>query len=142
MGGTVKKIAATIAAAGIAAAIPLLAAPAFGASPVKDEFLTIGGPKKLEAKPVLRVPIRCSTECNTTAKTRLLLPDTNIPPSTATGHLAPGDPRNLVVSLNDAAATTIQTTPGTSKLRVAVTAISEDSGDRAHAVKIFGFTQP
>jgi hypothetical protein len=123
------------------AAAPAFAAPA-GDAPVRDGFLTIGGPKRLEPLAVLRVPIRCSEECSTTAKTRLMLPDTNIPPSTATGHLVKGKPRNLVVSLNDAATQTIQTYPGTSKLRVAVTAFSEGSGERVHAVKFFGFTSP
>jgi hypothetical protein len=141
MGGTVKKIAATTAAAAMIVVVTAFAAPAIGSSPVKDEFLTIGGPKKLSPTSVLRVPIRCSEECSTTTKTRLLLADTNIPPSNANGHILPGKPRNLVVTLNEAATQTIQTEPG-SKLRVAVTATSENSGERAHAVKIFGFTSP
>jgi hypothetical protein len=127
-------------AAAMIVAVSAFAAPAIGSSPVKDDFLTIGGPKKLAPTSVLRVPIRCSEECSTTTKTRLLLPDTNIPPSNANGHLLADKPRNLVVTLNEAATQTIQTTPGTSKLRVAVTAVSD--GVRAHAVKIFGFTSP
>ena len=137
-----KKIAATTAAAAGIVAVTAFAAPAIGSSPVKDEFLTIGGPKKLAPTPVLRVPIRCSEECSTTTKTRLLLPDTNIPPSNASGHLLADKSRNLVVTLNEAATQTIQTEPGTSRLRVAVTATSEDTGERAHAVKIFRFTSP
>ena len=137
-----KKIAAMTAAVATLVAVTGFAASAIGAAPVKDEFLTIGGPKNLAPTAVLRVPIRCSVECSTKTKTRLQLFHTDIPPSHATGHLLAGKSRNLVVTLNDAATETIQTEPGTSKLRVAVTATSDASGNTAKAVKVFGFAQP
>jgi hypothetical protein len=124
------------------AAVPAFADQASRAAPVSEGFLTIGGPKRLTARTVLRVPIRCSVECSTTAKTKLKLPDTEIPPSTATGHLQPGHSRNLVVTLNDAATETIQQYPNHSRMRVGVSAVSSSTDAKAHAVKVFGFTSP
>ena len=121
------------------AAVPTVAAQTNRAAPVNDGFLTIGGPKRLEPAANLRIPIRCSVECSTKAKTKLTLPDKVIGPDTATGHLTAGHPRNLVVTLNDAAAEEIQNHPN-SRLRVAVSAVSSATDEEAHAVKVFRFT--
>jgi hypothetical protein len=139
-----RKIVATAIAATLLLAVPAVAHPGHGgahASVTKD-FLTIGGPNRLEPKATLRVPIRCSVDCHSTARTKLHLPpgETNVPPSTATGNLAPGKPRNLIVSLNKAATETIREQPGASKLRVAVTATDLDTDERVKVVKVFRFT--
>jgi hypothetical protein len=140
MGGPLKKLAAAVAAALALASVPALADSAGRAAPVRDGFLKIGGPKRLAARAVLRVPIRCSVECRTKTKTKLKLPDDEIPPSKANGHLGAGKTRNLIVKLNDAATETITNYPDDSKLRVSVAAVSDLSGARVHAVKVFRFT--
>jgi hypothetical protein len=140
MGGPVKKLAVAVVAALALASVPALADSAGRAAPVRDGFLKIGGPKRLAAGDVLRVPIRCSVECSTKTKTKLSLPDDEIPPSKANGHLRANQSRNLVFNLNDAATETITNYPNDSKLRVAVAAVSDDSGARVHAVKVFRFT--
>jgi hypothetical protein len=137
-----KKLAAFVIGGLLLAAVPAIAEQTSRAAPVREAFLTIGGPKLLEPQATLRVPIRCSVECSTTARSKLHLPDTSIPPSTATGHLLAGKPRNLVVSLNEAATKTIQTQPNASRLRVGVTAFDEISDERVHAVKVFKFASP
>jgi hypothetical protein len=142
MGGTVNKLAATLVAGLAMVAVPAFADSAGRAAPVTDGFLTIGGPKRLVAGSVLKVPIRCAIECSTTTKTKLNLPDDEIPPSKATGHLKPGKSRNLVVNLNDAATETITTHPNASRLRVSVSAVGDDTDTRVHAVKVFRFTTP
>lgn len=137
-----NKLAATLVAAMALVAVPAFAEKAGRAAPVRHGFLTIGGPKRLPAGAVLRVPIRCAIECSTTTRTKLKLPDDEIPPSKAKGHLRPRKSRNLVVSLNDAATETITTHPNASRLRVGVSAISDDTDTRVHAVKVFRFTTP
>lgn len=109
------------------------------AAAVTDDFLTIGGPKRLQPRATLRVPIRCSVGCDTTAKTKLQLPGSTIPPDIAKGHLAPGDPKNLIVTLNQSATETIKEHPNTSRLRVSVTAENSTTGERVQAVKVFKF---
>jgi hypothetical protein len=137
-----KKIAASVAAAAMLAAVPAFADQTSRAAPVTDGFLTIGGPKRLVARGVLKVPIRCSVECSTTAKTSLRLPDTSIPPDKVDGHLTAGHARKLVVSLNDAATESIQAHPNASRMKVDVSAVSDDSDAKVHAVKVFRFTSP
>jgi len=110
-----------------------------GHAAVTDGFLTIGGPKRLQPRATLRVPIRCSEGCDTTARTKLKLPGTTIPPDIASGHLAPNDPKNLIVSLNQAATETIKEHPNSSRLRVSVTAESSITGERVQSVKVFEF---
>jgi hypothetical protein len=134
-----KKYAATVIAGVLVAAVPAIAEQASRSAPVTDGFLTIGGPKRLAPQANLRVPIRCSVGCNTTAKTKLTLPDKVVGPDKATGHLAPGSPKNLIVTLNDSATEQITSHPN-SRLRVSVTAISDSSGEHVRAVKIFQFT--
>lgn len=135
------KLAATAITGLLLAAVPASAALTARAAPVKDGFLTIGGPEQLQPAANLRVPIRCSTECKTTAKTRLTLPD-KVLVDTATGHLVPGKPRNLIVSLNGPATQELQTHFDSSRMRVGVTAVSSSTGRRVHAVKIFEFSSP
>jgi hypothetical protein len=106
---------------------------------VTDGFLTIGGPKRLAPRATLRVPIRCSEGCDTTARTKLKLPGKSIPPDIASGHLAPNDPKKLVVSLNKAASESIKEHPNASRLQVSVTAESSTTGERVRAVKVFKF---
>ena len=137
-----KKLAAAVVAAAMLAAVPALADQTSRAAPVTDGFLTIGGPKRLVARGVLRVPIRCSVECSTTTKTSLRLTDTNIPPDTATGHLTAGHPRKLVVSLNDAATQSIKEHPNASRMKVDVSAVRADTDAKVRAVKVFRFTSP
>ncbi|MEK6250873.1 MAG: hypothetical protein AABM43_02820 [Actinomycetota bacterium] len=134
-----KKFAATVIAGVLLAAVPAIADQTSRSAPATDGFLTIGGPKRLAPQTNLRVPIRCSVGCNTTAKTKLTLPDKVIGPDKATGHLAPGSPKNLIVTLNDSATEQITNHPN-SRLRVGVTAISDSSGEHVHAVKVFQFT--
>jgi hypothetical protein len=136
-----KKIAATAIAGAMLAAVPAFAhAGHEGAhAAVTDGFLTIGGPKRLATRATLRVPIRCSEGCDTTARTKLKLPGKSIPPDIASGHLAPNDPKNLVVSLNKAASETIKEHPNASRLQVSVTAESSTTGERVEAVKVFKF---
>jgi hypothetical protein len=124
------------------AAVPAVADQASRAAPVRDGFLTIGGPKRLVARGVLRVPISCSVDCSTTAKTSLRLPDRSIPPDKADGHLAAGQARKLVVSLNDAATKSIKEHPNASRMRVDVTAVDTDTDAKVHAVKVFRFRSP
>jgi hypothetical protein len=137
-----KKLAAFVLGGLLLTAVPAIADQASRAAPVSEGFLTIGGPKRLEPQATLRVPIRCSVECSTRARSKLHLPDTEIPPSTATGHLLPGKPRNLIVTLNEAATETIRTQSAESRLRVGVTAVDESSDERVHAVKVFKFESP
>lgn len=134
-----KTFAAAVIGGLLLAAVPALAGAPNRAVPVTDDFLTIGGPKRLAAKPKLRVPIRCSEGCDTTARTKLKLPGTSIPADVAKGHLAPGEPQRLVVNLNDAATETIRDRPGASRLRVTVRAESSSTGERASAEKTFKF---
>jgi hypothetical protein len=137
-----RKIAASVVAAAMLAAVPAAADQASRAAPVSDGFLTIGGPKRLVARGVLKVPISCSVDCTTTAKTSLKLPDTSIPPDKADGHLAAGQTRKLVVSLNNAATQSIKQHPNASRMRVDVSAVSTDTDDKVHAVKTFRFRRP
>lgn len=137
-----KKLAATAFAGALLVAVPAFAAQTSGSAPVRDGFLTIGGPKLLEPQAKLRIPIRCSVDCSTTAKTKLTLPDKVVGPDKATGHLGAGNPRKLIVTLNDSAAETIRESWNESRLRVGVTAFSDRTDKRAHAVKVFNFTAP
>lgn len=134
-----KKIAATVFAGVLLSAVPAIAAQTSRSAPASDGFLTIGGPKRLQPQANLRVPIRCSVACHTTAKTKLTLPDKVIGPDKATGHLAPGSPKNLIVTLNDSATEEITSHPN-SRLRVGVSAVSDSSGEHVHTVKVFQFT--
>ena len=134
-----KKIAATVIAGVLLAAVPAIAAQTSRSAPASDGFLTIGGPKRLQPQANLRVPIRCSVACHTTAKTRLTLPDKVIGPDKANGHLAPRSPKNLIVTLNDSATEEITSHPN-SRLRVSVSAVSDSSGEHVHTVKVFQFT--
>jgi len=134
-----KKIAATVITGVLLAAVPAIAAQTSRSAPATDGFLTIGGPKRLQPQANLRVPIRCSVACHTTAKTKLTLPDKVIGPDKATGHMAPGNPKNLIVTLNDSATEQITSHPN-SRLRVSVSAVSDSSGEHVHTVKVFQFT--
>jgi hypothetical protein len=139
-GAILKKLLATAVAAAMLAAVPALAQEGnHGDHAVTDEFLTIGGPKRLEARAKLRVPIRCSEACDTTATTKLTIPGSTIPPDTAQGHLAPNEPKNLIVNLNKAASDSIKKYPNASRLRVSVTAKSSITGQRVEAAKVFKF---
>jgi hypothetical protein len=140
-GVILKKLLATAAAGTMLASVPALAQEGHqgGHAAVTDSFLTIGGPKRLQPRATLRVPIRCSEACDTTAKTKLTIPGTTIPPDNASGHLAPDDPKNLVVNLNQAATKSIKKHPNASRLRVSVEAESSITGERADAVKVFKF---
>lgn len=137
-----KKLAASVLGGLLLTAVPAIADQASRAAPVREGFLTIGGPKRLEPQATLRVPIRCSVECSTATRSKLHLPDTSIPPSTATGHLLAGKSRNLIVTLNEAATETIRTHSAASRLRVGVTAVDASSDERVHAVKVFKFATP
>jgi hypothetical protein len=137
----VNKLAATVLGGILLAAAPAIAAQSSGA-PVREGFLSIGGPRLLEPRATLRIPIRCSVECQSTARTKLKLPDSDIEPSKAKGHLAPGKPRNLIVNLNDYALDVLHEQYQLSRLRVSVRATSDNSGDQVRAVKVFGFTAP
>lgn len=134
-----KKFAATVIAGVLLAAVPAIGEQTSRSASVTDGFLTIGGPKRLAPQANLRVPIRCAVGCTTTARTKLTLPDKVIGPDKATGHLAPGSPKNLIVTLNDSATEQITNHPN-SRLRVGVTASSDSSGEHVHAVKVFQFT--
>jgi hypothetical protein len=134
-----KKIAATVITGVLLAAVPAIAAQTSRSAPATDGFLTIGGPKRLQPQANLRVPIRCSVACHTTAKTKLTLPDKVIGPDKANGHLAPRSPKNLIVTLNDSATEEITSHPN-SRLRVSVSAVSDSSGEQVHTVKVFQFT--
>ena len=134
-----SKFAATVIAGVLLAAVPALADQSSSAAPVTDGFLTIGGPKRLAPQANLRVPISCAVACHTRALTTLTTPTDKIGPDKAHGRLGAGVSRKLIVTLNDAAKGDIQAHPN-SRLRVAVTATSDGSGDKVHAVKIFRFT--
>jgi hypothetical protein len=134
----VKKIAAIVIAGTMLAAVPAFAGQTPRSAPVQDGFLTIGGPKRLVPRTNLRVPIRCSVDCHVKTTTTLRLPDKVIGPDKAKNHLGAGSPRNLIVTLNDAATQDIISHPN-SRLRVGVSAVSDSTGERAHAVKVFQF---
>jgi hypothetical protein len=140
-GGNLKKIAAMAIAGAMLAAVPAFADQTGSSAPVHDGFLTIGGPKRLAPQTNLRVPIRCSVDCRATTTTSLRLPDKVIGPDKASSHLGAGSPRNLIVTLNDSATEQITNHPN-SRLRVGVSAVSDSTGARAHAVKVFQFTSP
>jgi hypothetical protein len=127
----------------------LIAAPASAdrtnagrAAPVSSGFATIGGPKRLHPSSTLRIPIRCSVECDTTVFTKLRLPDEQIGPDKATGHLLAGNARKLVVTFNNPATQDIKDHFNSARLRVGLRAIDSGSGDRAHVVKVFKFSSP
>jgi hypothetical protein len=134
MGGNVKKIVAAALGAALIVAVPAVAAP------VKDGFLSIRGPETLTPSATLRVPLRCSVECKTKARTTLKLVGDDVPPSIAKGHLQAGDPKNLIVQLNQNAIDEINAQPDGSRLRVSVWAKSTETGERVHALKVFEFT--
>jgi hypothetical protein len=134
-----SKFAAIVIAGVLLAAVPALADQTTSAAPVTDGFLTIGGPKRLAPQKNLRVPIRCAVACTTTALTTLTTPTDTIGPDKAHGHLREGVSRKLIVTLNDAAKGDIEAHPN-SRLRVSVTAVSDDTGARVQAVKVFKFT--
>jgi hypothetical protein len=136
MGGTVKKLAATVIGGVLLAAVPAVAAP------VKDGFLSIRGPDTLTPTATLRVPLRCSVECETNARTTLKLVGDDVPPSIAKGHLEAGNPKNLIVELNKNAIDEITANPDGSRLRVSVYAKSTATGERVKALKVFDFTAP
>lgn len=118
----------------------LIAVPAF-AGPVSEKFLTIGGPDRLAPSAKIKVPIRCSVGCDTAARTKLKIPGSTIAPDVAKGHLAPGEPKRLIVNLNDSATETIKERPNASSLRVTVTATS-NSGERVKANRVYEFRAP
>ena len=135
-----KKLLATAIAGAMLAAVPAIAHEHPGGhAAVTDGFLTIGGPKRLQPRAALRVPIRCSEPCDTEATTKLTTPGSTIPSDTASGHLAPNEPKNLIVNLNQAATEAIKEHPNASRLRVHVTAESSITGERTDAVKVFKF---
>jgi hypothetical protein len=134
-----KTLAAAVIGGLLLTAVPALAGEADRAAPVTDDFLTIAGPKRLEVRPTLRVPIRCSEGCDTTARTKLKIPRSTIPADVAKGHLAPGEPQYLIVKLNDTATENIEKRPNASRLRVTVRATSSSSGETARADKSFRF---
>ena len=136
-----NKLAATVIGGILLAASPAIAAQSSGA-PVREGFLSIRGPRVLEPRATLRIPIRCSVECRSTARAKLKLPGSDIAPSKARGHLAPGKPRNLIVKLNDYALEVLREQSQLSRLRVSVKATSDRSGDQVRAVKVFRFTAP
>jgi hypothetical protein len=135
MGGTLRKIAAMTLAGALLAAVPALAQARASAS---DGFLHIGGASRLAAASDLRVPIRCSVDCDTTTLTKLTTPGDEIGPDKVTGHLNAGQVKKLMVTLNDNATQDIKEHPN-SRLRVTVTAVSSDGGTRVKAVKVFRF---
>jgi hypothetical protein len=132
----VKKLAATVIGGVLLAAVPAVAAP------VKDGFLSIRGPDTLTPTATLRVPLRCSVECKTNARTTLKLVGDDVPPSIAKGHLEAGNPKNLIVELNQNAIDEITANPDGSRLRVSVYAKSTATGERVKALKVFDFTAP
>ena len=134
----VRKLVAAAVAGATIAAIPASA----GGAPVKEDFLTIGGPNHLAPTQNLRVPIRCSVECDTTVFTTLRVPGPNVGPSKTTGHLQPGKPRDLRVKLNNSAAQTILEDSEISRLRVVVRAENVASDETVRLVKIFRFSGP
>jgi hypothetical protein len=136
MGGNVKKLAATVIGGVLLAAVPAVAAP------VKDGFLSIRGPDTLTPTATLRVPLRCSVACKTNARTTLKLVGDDVPPSIAKGHLEAGNPKNLIVQLNQNAIDEIIANPDGSRLRVSVYAKSIATGERVKALKVFDFTAP
>lgn len=130
-----KKLAATLVGGFLIAAVPAVA------DPVSEKFLTIGGPDRLAPSGKLKVPIRCSVGCDTTARTKLKVPGSTIPADVVKGHLAPGEPKRLIVNLNDTATETIKERPNASSLRVTVRAES-NGGEQVRAEKVFEFRAP
>jgi hypothetical protein len=130
-----KKLAATLVGGFLLAAVPAVA------DPVSEKFVTIGGPDKLVATGKIKVPIRCSVGCDTTARTKLKVPGTTIPADVVKGHLAPGEPKRLVVNLNDSATDKIKDRPNASSLRVTVRAES-NGGEQVRVDRTFRFKAP
>ena len=127
-----KKLAATLVGVFLLTAVPAIA------DPVSEKFLKIGGPERLQPLAKLKIPISCSVGCDTTARTKLKLPGSTIAPDVASGHLAPGEPKRLIINLNDSATETIKERPNASSLRVTVRAES-NGGERVKAEKVFEF---
>jgi hypothetical protein len=137
------KTAAFAVAGAILAAAPASAMTTAGrAAPVHSGFLTIAGPKRLQPARELRIPIRCSTDCDVKAFTRLRTPSDRIGPEKAIGHLKPNVTRNLIVTLNAAAAKDVEEHYSGSMLRVRVSAVSSVTGEEVHALKVFDFEGP
>ena len=127
-----KKLAATLVGVFLLTAVPAIA------DPVSEKFLKIGGPERLQPLAKLKIPISCSVGCDTTARTKLKLPGSTIAPDVASSHLAPGEPKRLIINLNDSATETIKERPNASSLRVTVRAES-NGGERVKAEKVFEF---
>lgn len=130
-----KKLAATVIGGVLLTAVPAIA------DPVNEKFLTIGGADRLVPRATLKVPISCSVGCDTTARTKLRVPGSSIAADVVKGHLAPGQPKRLIVNLNNEAAETIKERPNASSLRVTVTAKS-NGGEQVKANKVFEFRAP
>jgi hypothetical protein len=113
-------------------------APARGAT-ASAGFVTIGGPKKLQARKKLRAPIRCPMICDVKATWTLVVPGPNVGPQTITGRLDPAAPRDLVIKLTGPGVSFLKTHIGSSKLKVKVRAMDPTTGAVAFDRKTFGF---
>jgi hypothetical protein len=143
-GGRFSKLAvvATTGALFIAAAASADRGSIGRAAPVSSGFATIGGPKKLHPRSTLRIPLRCSVECDSTVITKLRTPSDEVGPDKATGHLLAGRTRKLIITFNNAATQDIKDHFDRSRLRVRLSATDSSDGDRARVVKVFRFYSP
>src|ERR671937_3175900 len=99
-GNSIKAAAAAIAVALVAVVPARAITSTHHAAAVRSDFLTIAGPKDLVPAAELRVPLRCSVECDATAWSTLRTPNDHIGPDKAKGHLRPRVARKLIIDLN------------------------------------------
>jgi hypothetical protein len=137
----VKKISSVVVIAALAAA----AAPSAGGvasqpnATVSSGFVHIGGPNRLHARKMLKVPVTCSVDCNIRARFTLVLPGPNVGPQVVTGTLHPGIRKALFITLNGPALQALKDNIGRSKLKVRVHATDQATGATASDFKIFRF---
>ena len=102
-------------------------------------FVRIGGPDRLPARRILRVPLRCSLVCRITTRAVLVLPGPNLAPPISTTTISPGNPKDLVLTLNGPATRTLKQNVPLARLKVRAHAVNPASGAVADAFRVFRF---
>ena len=135
--------------AGLIAIALLLMAPGAGAganegttpetATASAGFVRLPGPMRLEARRRLRVAVRCTVTCRVRTRTVLVLPGPDLGPLVSRTVLSPGDPRDLVLTLNGPATRTLKSNVGRARLKVRASATNVQTSGRAAAFRVFRF---
>jgi hypothetical protein len=115
------------------------AGPGSDTAAASGGFIRIGGPLRLPARKVLRVPLRSTTTCNVTTRAVLVLPGPDLLPQVSSTILRPAFPKDLVLTLNGPATRALKSNIGAARLKVRARAVDSASGAIATAFKVFGF---